>query len=306
MTSAPSPATRPVDALGGILSLLFAVFAFSVMDALIKWLSADYPTLQIIFFRGLFAFLPLSVFIARQGGLAALRTRRPWSHAARSLVGLTSMVLFFYAFAILPLADVVAIGFAGPIFLTALSVPMLGEKVGIRRWCAVMAGFVGVVAMIRPGAGVVTLDALVPVAGAVGYAFAMVFVRRLTATETIASIVFYFTIICTVLSGLAMPFVWVTPASLVDWALLAAVGLCGGFAQLAMTYAFKLAPASLIAPFEYSAMIWGVAFGWLIWSELPDVYIATGAGIVIASGLYILHRETVNARARREAAAARD
>jgi len=300
--TAPFPAARPSDPLGGILSLLFAVFAFSVMDALIKWLSATYPTPQIIFFRGLFAFLPLSIFIARQGGLAALRTQRPWSHAARSLVGLTSMVLFFYAFAILPLADVVAIGFAGPIFLTALSVPMLGEKVGIRRWCAVMAGFVGVVIMIRPGAGVVSLDALVPVAGAVGYAFAMVFVRKLTATETIASIVFYFTAICTVLSGLAMPFLWVAPASLMDWGMLAAVGLCGGFAQLFMTYAFKLAPASLIAPFEYSAMIWGVLFGWLIWSELPDAYILTGAAIVIASGLYILHRETVNARARKAAA----
>lgn len=295
MSPAPSTAARPFVGIG---LLLAAVLVFSVMDVLIKWLSAGYPTIQIIFFRGACAFIPLSLFIARQGGLSALRTSRPFGHVLRCLIGVSSMVLGFWALAVLPLADVIAIGFAGPIFLTALSVPLLGETVGWRRWSAVIAGFIGVVVMVRPGAGVFQPEALIPVGGAIGYAFAMVLVRKLTATETIAAIVFYFTVTATAISGAILPFYWVTP-TWPDLGLLIAVGLCGGVAQLLMTRAFKLAPASLIAPFEYSAMIWAVTFGWVIWRELPDAAIWTGSAIVIASGLYILHRETVVARRRR-------
>jgi drug/metabolite transporter (DMT)-like permease len=294
---APAPSTAP-HAFAGIGFLLAAVVVFSVMDVLIKWISEGYPTIQIIFFRGICAFIPLSLFVARHGGLAALRTSRPFGHIVRCLIGVASMVLGFWALAVLPLADVIAIGFAGPIFLTALSVPLLGETVGWRRWSAVIAGFVGVVVMVRPGSGLFQPEALIPVGGAIGYAFAMVMVRRLTATETIAAIVFYFTLTATVVSGLALPFFWVTP-TWGDFALLVSVGLCGGVAQLLMTRAFKLAPASLIAPFEYSAMIWAVTFGWVIWHELPDAAIWTGSAIVIASGLYILHREAVLARRRR-------
>lgn len=287
-----------MGALAGIGYLLVAVVVFSIMDVLIKWTSASYPTIQIVFFRAAFAFVPLSLFIARRGGIAALRTRRPMGHVWRCLVGVASMFLGFWALAVLPLADVIAIGFAGPIFLTALSVPLLGETVGWRRWSAVVAGFIGVVVMVRPGAGVFAPEALIPVGGAVGYAFAMVMVRKLTATESIAAIVFYFTLTGTAVSGALLPFVWVTPGW-VDLALLVAIGLCGGIAQLLMTRAFQIAPASLIAPFEYSAMIWAIGFGWLIWDELPDAAIWTGSTIVIASGLYILHRETVVARRRR-------
>ncbi|MEX2648938.1 MAG: DMT family transporter [Alphaproteobacteria bacterium] len=289
---------RPAsDPMAGIGLLLLAVVVFSVMDALIKWTSADYPTVQVVFFRAVFAFLPLSLFIARRGGVAVLRTRRPLAHVLRCLVGISSMFLGFWALDLMPLADVIAIGFAGPIFLTALSVPLLGEVVGWRRLSAVFVGFLGVVVMVRPGSNVFTPVALIPVLGAVGYAFAMVLVRKLTATETIAAIVFYFTATTTVVSGVALPFFWVTP-KLADFGLLAAIGLCGGIAQLLMTRAFQIAPASLIAPFEYSAMIWAVALGWLIWSELPDSFIWAGSTVVIASGLYILHREAVLARRR--------
>ncbi|MGH6719063.1 MAG: DMT family transporter [Alphaproteobacteria bacterium] len=298
MTSLVPSGSAP---LAGVGYLLAAVLAFSVMDALIKWTSQDYPTVQLVFFRSVFAFVPLTIFLARQGGIAALRTRRPLGHVARCLVGVASMFLGFWGLALLPLADVIAIGFAGPIFLTALSVPLLGETVGWRRWTAVFVGFVGVVVMVRPGAGVIAAAALVPAASAVGYAFAMVLVRKLTTTETIASIVFYFTLTASLVSGAALPFVWVTP-DWADFALLAAIGLCGGVAQLLMTRAFQIAPASVVAPFEYSAMIWAVLFGWLIWHELPDATIWTGSAIVIASGLYILHRETVIARRSRRQA----
>jgi drug/metabolite transporter (DMT)-like permease len=282
----------------GIGLLLLAVVAFSVMDALIKWTSADYPTVEVVFFRAAFAFIPLSLFIARRGGVTALRTKRPVAHVLRCLVGIGSMFLGFWALDLMPLADVIAIGFAGPIFLTALAVPLLGEVVGWRRWSAVIAGFIGVIVMVRPGASIFQPEALIPVGGALGYAFAMVMVRKLTATETIAAIVFYFTATTTVIAGLLLPFFWVTP-TWVDLTLLVSIGLCGGIAQLLMTRAFQVAPASLIAPFEYSAMIWAVAFGWLIWRELPDATIWTGSAVVIASGLYILHREAVLARRRR-------
>ncbi|MSP83797.1 MAG: DMT family transporter [Alphaproteobacteria bacterium] len=275
--------------------MLGSLLIFGTMDALIKWTSATYPTIQVVFFRSIFAFVPIAMFLARSGGLATLRTRRPLDHAGRSLVGLSSMLLFFWAFKLMPLADVIAIGFAGPIFLTALSVPLLRENVGVRRWSAVAVGFIGILIMVRPGAGVITTLALIPVLGALGYAFAMIFVRRLSRTESIGAIVFYFTVTSTTVSALGLPFGWVTP-SLLDFGLLASIGLCGGFAQLMMTRAFQLAPASVIAPFEYSAMIWGVLFGWVIWHEVPSPAITVGAAIVIASGIYILHREAVLAR----------
>ena len=276
---------------------MLAVGLFATMDALVKHLAATYPVLQLVFFRSLFAFAPLSILLARSGGLAALKTARPLGHVLRSLTGLVSMALFFLAFALLPLAEAIALSFAGPLFLTVLSIPLLGERVGPRRWAAVLAGFLGVLVIVRPGAGVFGIEALIPLGAAATYAFAMIFVRKLSRSETNAAIVFYFTASCTVISGLAMPFVWVAP-SLADLPGLIGVGLLGGAAQLFMTQAFRLAPAAVIAPFEYLAILFGIGFGYAFWGELPDRWTVLGAGVVVASGLYILHRETVRRRER--------
>jgi drug/metabolite transporter (DMT)-like permease len=229
--------------------------------------------------------------------LTAQSTRRPWGQVTRAAVGLLSMLCFFKAFALLPLGDAVALAMSGPIFLTALSVPLLGERVGIRRWSAVVVGFLGVVIMTRPGSGSLQLGAALAIGGAVFYALAMVSVRRLSATEGSTAIVFYMALFSTVATGIVLPFFWVDPDAR-GWMLLVAIGLLGGVAQMLMTQAFRFAPVATIAPFEYLALVYATGLGYLIWGDIPDVWIIGGAAVVVASGLYILHREAVLGRPR--------
>lgn len=278
--------------LQGILSAIGAMTLFSVMDAMIKGLSDDYGTVQIFFFRSAFAILPIWLLVLRSGGVAALRTTRPLSHLGRSLLIITFLLCFFYGLTLMPLADAYAISFAAPLFITALSAPILGEHVGPRRWAAVLVGFVGVLVVLRPGGGVLSSGGLIVLAGAAVYSLAMIYVRQLSRTETQASIVFYFTITSTVLAGAAMPFVWVPP-TLADWPVLIAVGIVGGIGQILTTRSFSLAPAAVVGPFQYTQLIWGVVFGYAFFGDLPDAMMLLGGAIVVGSGLYILHRETL-------------
>lgn len=288
--------------LRGIGCMVLAVLVFAVMDAMIKRLAQDYGTFQIMFFRSLFALVPIGVMIAWKGGLATLRTRRPGGHVLRSLIGAGATFCFFYSYGALPLADAYAIAFAAPLFVTALSVPMLGERVGPRRWSAVIVGFAGVLVMIQPGGGVAggaaaASAALVCLVGTFLYAFTLAFVRKLSRTETTAAIVFYFTLTCVGVGAAGMAFDWTPPAGWADLAMLVGAGLLGGLAQILITTAFRLAPVAVVAPFDYTAMVWGILFGWLFFGDLPGQAVVLGAFIVMASGLYILHRET---RLRRE------
>jgi drug/metabolite transporter (DMT)-like permease len=290
----PSPVSR-AEIARGIFFMLLAAFLFSCMDALVKLATVRHPTGQIVFFRNVVALLPLYFFVRQAGGLAILRTQRLGQHILRSLAGIASMVLGFLAFAYMPLADAVAIGLSGPIFLTALSVPLLGEHVGWRRWGAVFVGFIGILVITRPGSGVFGLAALLPLGGALFYAFAMVQIRKLSSSEPAANIVFYFTISAIVLSAVSLPWQWVAPTPL-SLVYLVGIGLVGGFAQMAMTHAFRLAPVAVVAPFDYTALVFATGFGYAIWGQIPDRFVWAGAAIVIASGLYILHRETVRRR----------
>ena len=283
-------ASGTTDRLRGIALMVLAVGLFAIMDALVKWLGQDYTTVQILFFRSVFAFIPLGFLIFRGGVARALRMQSPLAHLVRSLVGLVAISTFFYGFARLPLADVIAISFAAPIFVTALSVPLLGEKVGPLRWSAVLVGFIGVMIMLQPGTGLFNPISAIPLFGTIFYALAMIMVRKLSHTETAASIVFYFTLTCALVSGALLPFQWSTP-DLPDLALLIAVGLVGGLAQITVTKAFSLADIAVVIPFEYTGMIWGALFGYLIWAEVPGNNIWVGVTIVTASGLFILYRE---------------
>jgi drug/metabolite transporter (DMT)-like permease len=299
MTDIATRAGAGSGALRGILLMVLSVFLFSSMDAIIKWASSDYPTGQIVFFRNFLAFVPVFLFLWHTGTPMPLRTTRIRGHLIRGLVGVASMSLFFLALGLLPLADTMALGMSGPIFLTALSVPLLGERVGLRRWSAVIVGFIGVLVMVRPGSGVFQPAALIALGGAFFYALAMVSIRHLSRSEPATTIVFYFTLFAAIIGLLTWPLGALAPASLgawarpdlEGWAVLISIGLIGGTAQLTMTYAFKLAPVAVIAPFEYGAIIVGVAYGFAIWSEVPDLYVLIGAAIVIGSGLYILYRE---------------
>jgi len=309
MTNTTSRTGAAAGVLRGISLMVLSVFLFSSMDAMIKWASRDHPTGQIVFFRNFLAFVPVLIFLWRAGSPMTLRTRQLGGHLIRGVVGVASMFFFFLALGLLPLADAIALGMSGPIFLTALSVPLLRERVGIRRWSAVLAGFVGVLIMVRPGSGVFELKALTAIAGAFFYALAMVSIRRLSRTEPAGAIVFYFTLFAMGAGLLTLPLAailraWIDPWVWPDaggWAVLIGIGLIGGTAQLTLTYAFKLAPVAVIAPFEYGALVFGVGLGFAIWNEVPDRYILLGAAIVIASGLYILYRETKLRRLARNA-----
>ncbi|WP_176581510.1 DMT family transporter [Azospirillum ramasamyi] len=282
----------------GIGSMLASVLFFSLMNALAKLLMDRFPVTEVMFFRSLFALIPVCLSIHLGKGFAAtLYTRHPWGHMGRSLIGLTTMVAMFWSFHLLPLGDAIALNFAAPLFLTALSVPLLGEKVGIHRWSAVLVGFAGVLIIVQPSGDVLNLGAIIALCGALTNALAMITIRQLSRTEPPDTIVFYFTLLTTVLLGLTLPFSWVTPDPL-DWLLLVAIGLLGGCGQLMLTRAYSLAPAAVVAPLNYTSLLLAVGFGWLIWSEVPTVTMAIGAAVVMASGLYILHRET-----RRRAAA---
>lgn len=281
----------------GILLMCISVALFAVMDALIKDLTQRYDIWQVMFARNFVALLPVlaQVFSDRRG-LSVLKTRQPFGHAARSLIGLSAMYGFFYSFQQLPLADVVAIGFSGPLFVTVLSVPLLAEPVGWRRWSAVLVGLAGVLLMVRPEFATVRAIILVPIVAAFAYALVIIIIRRMSRTESSVTIVFYFTLTCTLCSAASLPWVWQTPDNLRDWTELIAVGLLGGAAQLLLTRAFTLGRAAVIVPFEYSSIIWATALGWIFWAEVPGALTMVGAAIVIASGLYILHRETIRSQ----------
>lgn len=294
-SATPETATAAVPApdrtLRGIMLMIVAVFLFSVLNVEVKLLAETYAVTQIAFFRNLFALPVAVVMVMASGGPAILRTRHPWGHVWRSLIGLGTMMLIFWSFALLPLAVATAIWFSGPLFLTALSVPLLGERVGVHRWSAVVVGFIGVLVMLRPGTETFQIAALVPVCAAFGYALAMIAVRQLTKRDPTASVVFYFTICATVFSGLLAPIDWRTP----DWSgflLLAATGLTGGLAQHFLTNAYSLAPAALIGGFNYVNLIFATLFGYLIWAERPGPTLLLGGSIIMASGLYIVYRET--------------
>ncbi len=289
LSSIATPARNNV--VGGA-NLLASLLLFAGMDAMVKWLTGSFPVSQILFFRSLFALIPCLVAATQWGGLATLKTARPGAHFTRGLIGIVSMGLIFYAFSVMKLADASAILFAGPLFLTALAGPLLGEHVGPRRWTAVVVGFAGVLIMVQPSGAGLELGAAAALSAAVLYAFAMVMVRRLGTTESAIAITFYFSLFGTVGGGAVLAIQgWVAPTQ-GEFALLAAVGIIGGTAQIFMSQAFRLAQVAVISPLKYTSLFWVTLFGYLLWGQLPATHVVVGVSIVILSGLYILHRET--------------
>lgn len=286
----PTPDVR--DVRYGIAYMCAAVLIFSLVNALAKWLTQGYPVTEIAFFRCVFALLPCLYLVMTHGGLNALRTKRIGWHMSRAVLQFASMTCMFAAFALMPLADAVAISFSLPLFITALSVPMLGEKVGIFRWGAVIVGFIGVLVMVQPGPGVFESGALFVLANSIMGAVLSLAIRRMSLTESPTALTTYQIGFATLLSIAFLPFGWTTP-SLLDFCMLAALGLGSGIGQFWWTQAMRLAPAAVAAPFQYTAMIWAMILGFLIWSDVPTPTLLSGAAIVVASGLFILYRETI-------------
>ncbi len=277
----------------GIALRVAAMFCMAGLAALVKWCSGrGVPVLEIIFFRNFFAFVPVLLYVWRTSGFAVLKTRRPLGHLTRSTMGLTGMVCGFTAVGLLPLTQSTALSFSAPLFMTALSALVLREPVGRHRWAAVAIGFVGVLIMVHPDpTHMVSVGTALALVAAVGTAGAMTAIREIGRTEPGPTIVFYFTAAGAVLGLASLPFGWVIPDR-ATLALLVAAGLVGGVGQLFLTEALRRAPVAVVAPFDYTQLVWASLLGFLVWGETPKFATLAGAAVVAASGLYILFRET--------------
>lgn len=278
-----------------ILCVLGASVLFAGAAAFVKAVSPYVPLAELVFFRSAVAFAALLPLARGAGGWSVLRTRRPLGHLGRAAAGLMGIVGAFYGYATLPLATVTALGFAMPLILTALSVPLLGERVGWRRGSAVLAGFVGVLLMVEPWRTAGALPAwpvLVVMAGVASWALAMITIRRMgRAGERNLTIVLLFSLMSSVVSGLFAIPVWVTPVGW-QWGALLGVGVLSAGAQMLMTEGYRIGEASLLAPFEYGAILYTVLLGLLLWGEAPDWSDGVGIAVLMASGLYVWRRET--------------
>ncbi len=276
--------------LKGILCMIASCLLVTLNDTILKWLTGDMPVGQIMCLRGLFVFLPVLLLAWHEGGLYRLRVKSPKGQGARALIVVTGMFLFITGLSLLPLAEAIALTFAAPLFATALAVPFLKEKVGWRRWTAVCTGFVGVLVMLRPGEGAFALAALLPLGAAVAGALRDIVTRHLSVTDSSSSILMVSTVAVTLAGAVTFPFGWSTPTWF-EVGLLAASGMLLGAAQYLMIEAVRHAEIGLVAPFRYTSLIWAVPAGYLVFGTVPDMWVVVGAVVVVASGLYILHRE---------------
>ena len=256
-----------------------------------KWLGQNYPVGQIICLRGVFMLLPIAIMTARSGGIASLRVNKPTDIALRSVLFIGTTALIATSMILLPLADAAAILFAGPLFITAIAPWILNEIVGWRRWTAVTVGFVGVLIMWRPTPEAIQILALIPLTAALCSAFRDVVTRKISPTESTNAIMFWSTLALITVSALSAPFGWVAP-SISELGLFATSGVLVGIAHYMMIESYRAADASVVSPFKYTAILWAVALGYIIWDDKPDAFILIGSFLVIGSGLYILYRET--------------
>ncbi|MCW5572022.1 MAG: DMT family transporter [Steroidobacteraceae bacterium] len=277
--------------LRGIAFMLAAVAVFACMDALLKFLTAYYPPLQVAALRGVASlpFIALPLLLTGRG--RELLAHRPGMHALRGLLMVVIMVGFLYAVRVLSLADAYAIFLTAPLMVTALAALALRERVGWHRWFAVVVGLGGAVTMLRPSAsGLVLWGVIGAFVSAFAYACNAILLRVLTRTDTTASVALWSIGVMAVVSALLAANGWVEVRAAHLW-VLAAIGLTGAVAQLCLIEAFRSAPASVVAPFEYTALFWGILIDWVIWETLPALRVLTGGAIVVGSGLYIIWRE---------------
>ncbi len=286
-----APSSGPIGEVGrGILLICLSAATFSLMSALVKDALVTYPLAMVIVFRTGFGLAPVLILLGRTGGYASLRTTRLKAHMFRGLCGLVAMAGGFVSYKFMPLADATAVGFTAPLFITALSAPFLGERVGPYRWAAVVIGFLGVLIMVRPGDAMFGFGALAATTGSLAYGFAVITMRQLTRTDPSTSVAFY-NQMTSFLIGLAiLPWFWTTPAWS-DLPLLIGIGLGGGVAQIWMTRGIQLAPVAVTAPFNYTQLVWAVLFGYLLFGEIPNLQTLAGAAVVCGCGLFIFYRE---------------
>ena len=269
--------------------MFMSICAFSLMDVLVKW-SVNYPIGQVLFFRGFFGIVFYFFVIPRERLHNFYKTKRPGLHLLRCVSGLIALVAIFIALRELPLATVVSISFAAPIFTTIFSIFLLSEKVGIFRWLAVFIGFVGILVITQPGVSDLNIYYIFPIIFCLGLSYVAITIRQLSTTEPVWLISFYFSLSITLLSFLTIPQGWVMPGYN-DLCLLSLIGIFGGVANLWLSQSYKFSEVSLVTPLKYLALVFAIIFGYFIWDEIPTVKTLLGAFLVIISTLIIFRRE---------------
>jgi len=290
-----------VNPLLGIALKIASTFVFSLMGASIKLVGSRYPTGEIMFFRAFFTLIPLMSWLAWRGEIGQVhRTGNLIGHVRRNMIGAAGMFLGFLGLTHLPLPDATAIGYASPLLTVVFGALLLKEVVRLYRWSAVLIGLVGVVVMVTPHLspsalaelkeGGQALGAMASLAGAACSAFAVVEVRRLSRSETTATIVFYFSVVCSGLALLSLYWGWRMP-TLLDGSVLVASGIFGGVGQILLTSSYRHAGVSTLAPFDYVSMVWALTLGYVIFGERPVEIVLVGAAVVISAGLFVIWRE---------------
>ena len=273
----------------GFLYMLLSVCAFSVMDLIVKW-SDNYPLGQVIFFRGFFGLVLYYFVIPKERLKDFYVTKRPMLHFSRCFFGLMALLSIFTALRNLPLATVVSISFAAPIFTTIFSIFFLSEKVGYFRWLAVLVGFVGIIIISEPGLSSLNVYYVFPVIFVLGMSYVAISIRQLSSTEPVWLISLYFSAAITLAGLFTIPYGWLMP-NLKDLILLSFIGIFGGVANLWLSQSYKFSEVSLVTPLKYLALVFAIIFGYFIWDEIPTIKTLVGATFVITSSVIIFRRE---------------
>ena len=269
--------------------MFLSIIGFSLMDVIVKW-SVDYPVGQVLFFRGFFGIIFYFFVIPRERLHDFYKTKRPGLHSLRCIAGLIAIIAIFIALRKLPLATVVSISFAAPIFTTIFSIFLLSEKVGVYRWLAVLVGFIGILIITEPGISNLNIYYIFPIIFCLGLSYVAITLRQLSTTEPVWLISLFFSIAITFLSFLTLPFGWVMP-SFNHFLILSLVGIFGGVSNLWLSQSYKYSEVSLVTPLKYLTLVFAIIFGYFIWDEIPTIKTLIGAFLVIISTLIIFRRE---------------
>ena len=273
----------------GFFYMFISICAFSLMDVIVKW-SDNYPVGQVLFFRGFCGIIPILFLIPKERFFDFYKTERLALHVKRCLAGLIAIVSIFVALRNLPLATVVSISFASPIFTTIFSIFLLNEKVGFYRWLAVFVGFIGIIIISEPGFSSLNIYYIYPIIFCLGLSYVAIAIRKLSSTEPVWLISFFFSFSILIFSFFSLYQKWIMP-SFVDLILLSSIGILGGIANLWLSQSYKFSEVSLVSPLKYLALVFAIVFGYLVWDEIPTVKTLMGALLVILSSFIIFRRE---------------
>ena len=278
-------------ALRGVLLMVAAVGVFTLMDAIAKYLSRWYPVPGIVWARYALNLVILLAWLAARGELRRVRTSRPGIQLARGLLLACATLIYFTSLTVLPLADAAAIAFVLPLFVAALAVPMLKERLDMTRLAAIAIGFAGALLVVRPGSAVFTVYALLPMGMALCNALYQILTRKIAGVEHPLTSLIWGAIVGAALLSAVLPFAWKTPDQATHWVLLGVIGILASVGHYLLIRAYDYASATLLAPFTYSGLVWAMALGFVVFGNFPDGWALTGMGIIVASGLFLVNRQ---------------